>query len=95
MFSLFKERPRDVKKTRSVLLDFIKEKLQRAEGGEGERQSARRAKIFCAEGKPRASRRAVAPGRNALGVSTVAVSHAVKIGGSARSYLSCRVGVQP
>jgi hypothetical protein len=35
MFNLFKERPGDVKKIRNVLLQFIKEKLQRAEGGEG------------------------------------------------------------
>ena len=35
MFNLFKERPGDVKKIRSQLLQFIKEKLQRAEGGEG------------------------------------------------------------
>ncbi len=35
MFNLFKERPGDVKQIRSLLLQFIKEKLQRAEGGEG------------------------------------------------------------
>ncbi|MFT3907961.1 MAG: FHA domain-containing protein [Ferruginibacter sp.] len=35
MFNLFKERTADVKNIRSVLLQFIKEKLQRAEGGEG------------------------------------------------------------
>lgn len=35
MFNLFKERPGDVKQIRSQLLRFIKEKLQRAEGGEG------------------------------------------------------------
>jgi pSer/pThr/pTyr-binding forkhead associated (FHA) protein len=35
MFNLFKERPGDVKKIRSILLQFIKEKLQKTEGGEG------------------------------------------------------------
>jgi len=35
MFKLFRERPGDVKQIRSQLLQFIKEKLQRAEGGEG------------------------------------------------------------
>lgn len=35
MFKLFKEPAADVKKIRNTLLDFIKEKLQRAEGGEG------------------------------------------------------------
>ncbi|MEO6670195.1 MAG: FHA domain-containing protein [Ferruginibacter sp.] len=35
MFNLFKDRTADVKKIRSILLQFIKEKLQRAEGGEG------------------------------------------------------------
>jgi pSer/pThr/pTyr-binding forkhead associated (FHA) protein len=35
MFNLFKERPGDVKKIRAALLQFIKEKLQRSEGGEG------------------------------------------------------------
>ena len=35
MFNLFKDRPADVKTIRNLLLQFIKEKLQRAEGGEG------------------------------------------------------------
>jgi hypothetical protein len=35
MFKLFKEPATDVKKIRNILLQFIKEKLQRAEGGEG------------------------------------------------------------
>lgn len=35
MFNLFKERPHDVKEIRNILLQFIKEKLQRTEGGEG------------------------------------------------------------
>lgn len=35
MFNLFKERPHDVKAIRNILLQFIKEKLQRAQGGEG------------------------------------------------------------
>lgn len=35
MFKLFKEPAADVKKIRNILLQFIKEKLQRAEGGEG------------------------------------------------------------
>ena len=35
MFKLFKEPAADVKKIRNVLLQFIKEKLQLAEGGEG------------------------------------------------------------
>ena len=35
MFNFFKERPRDVKSIRNILLQFIKEKLQRAQGGEG------------------------------------------------------------
>ena len=35
MFKIFKETGADVKKIRNVLLQFIKEKLQRAEGGEG------------------------------------------------------------
>ncbi len=35
MFNLFKERPHDVKGIRNILLQFIKEKLQRAQGGEG------------------------------------------------------------
>ncbi len=35
MFNLFKEQPADVKKIRNFLLQFIKEKLQRASGGEG------------------------------------------------------------
>ena len=35
MFNLFKERPHDVKSIRNILLQFIKEKLQRAQGGEG------------------------------------------------------------
>lgn len=35
MFKLFKEPATDVKKIRNILLQFIKDKLQRAEGGEG------------------------------------------------------------
>jgi pSer/pThr/pTyr-binding forkhead associated (FHA) protein len=35
MFNLFKERPHDVKSIRNILLQFIKEKLQRSQGGEG------------------------------------------------------------
>ena len=35
MFNLFKEKPHDVKSIRNILLQFIKEKLQRAQGGEG------------------------------------------------------------
>jgi hypothetical protein len=35
MFNLFKERPHDVKSIRNILLQFIKEKLQRTQGGEG------------------------------------------------------------
>lgn len=36
MFDLFKNKPNDVKGIRSGLLQFIKEQLQKAEGGEGE-----------------------------------------------------------
>ena len=35
MFNLFKERPHDVKSIRNILLQFIKERLQRTQGGEG------------------------------------------------------------
>ena len=35
LFNLFKERPHDVKSIRNILLQSIKEKLQRAQGGEG------------------------------------------------------------
>ena len=35
MFDLFKSRPKDVKGIRAALLQFIKEQLQKAEGGEG------------------------------------------------------------
>jgi hypothetical protein len=35
MFKLFKERPYDVKAIRNIFLQVIKEKLQRAQGGEG------------------------------------------------------------
>jgi len=35
MFNLFKERPHDVKGIRHILLQSIKEKLQRTQGGEG------------------------------------------------------------
>ncbi len=35
MFDLFKNRPTDVKEIRNALLQFIKERLQKAEGGEG------------------------------------------------------------
>jgi FHA domain len=35
MFNLFKEKPHDVKAIRNILLQSIKEKLQRAQGGEG------------------------------------------------------------
>jgi pSer/pThr/pTyr-binding forkhead associated (FHA) protein len=35
MFNLFKARPHDVKSIRNILLQFIKERLQRAQGGEG------------------------------------------------------------
>jgi pSer/pThr/pTyr-binding forkhead associated (FHA) protein len=35
MFNLFKERTQDVKGIRNILLQFIKERLQRAQGGEG------------------------------------------------------------
>jgi hypothetical protein len=35
MFEIFKNRPKDVKGIRSALLQFIKEQLQKAEGGEG------------------------------------------------------------
>lgn len=35
MFDLFKNRPRDVKEIRSAILQFIKEQLQKVEGGEG------------------------------------------------------------
>jgi len=35
MFDLFKNRPKDVKEIRNCLLQFIKEQLQKTEGGEG------------------------------------------------------------
>jgi hypothetical protein len=35
MFDLFKNRPKDVKEIRNTLLQFIKEQLQKTEGGEG------------------------------------------------------------
>ncbi len=35
MFNLFKNRPKDIKGIRYGLLQFIKEQLQKAEGGEG------------------------------------------------------------
>ncbi|MEO6549493.1 MAG: FHA domain-containing protein [Ferruginibacter sp.] len=35
MFELFKNRPKDVKEIRNALLQFIKEQLQKNEGGEG------------------------------------------------------------
>ena len=35
MFELSKDRPRDVKEIRNNILLFIKEQLQKAEGGEG------------------------------------------------------------
>jgi hypothetical protein len=35
MFDLFKSRPRDVKEIRNAILQFVKEQLQKAEGGEG------------------------------------------------------------
>ncbi|MCW3091228.1 MAG: hypothetical protein JWP81_2297 [Ferruginibacter sp.] len=35
MFDLFKNRPKDVKEIRNALLQFIKEQLQKTEGGEG------------------------------------------------------------
>ena len=35
MFELFKNRPRDVKEIRNAILQFVKEQLQKAEGGEG------------------------------------------------------------
>lgn len=35
MFDLFKSRPKDVKEIRNAILQFIKEQLQKTEGGEG------------------------------------------------------------
>ena len=35
MFDLFKNRPKDVKEIRNAILQFIKEQLQKTEGGEG------------------------------------------------------------
>lgn len=49
MFDLFKGRPRDVKETRSNILQFIKEKLQRFEGGEGENITGLYLFINCSE----------------------------------------------
>jgi len=49
MFNLFKERPGDVKQIRHNLVSFIKEKLQRAEGGEGANITAMHLFINCPE----------------------------------------------
>jgi pSer/pThr/pTyr-binding forkhead associated (FHA) protein len=35
MFKFFKERPHDVKSIRNILVQFVKDKLRRAQGGEG------------------------------------------------------------
>lgn len=47
MFNLFKERLRDVKQIRNHLIQFIKEKLQSAEGGEGANITAMHVLINC------------------------------------------------
>lgn len=49
MFNLFKERPHDVKSIRNILLQSIKEKMQRAQGGEGANIMAVYIFINCSE----------------------------------------------
>jgi len=49
MFDLFKSRPGDVKEIRNNLLQFIKEKLQRFEGGEGDNITGLYLFINCTE----------------------------------------------
>src|SRR4051812_42993917 len=47
MFDLFKNRPTDVKGIRNALLQFIKEQLQKTEGGEGRNITGLYLFIFC------------------------------------------------
>src|SRR3954454_13837621 len=47
MFDLFKNRPTDVKGIRNALLQFIKEQLQRTEGGEGRNITGLYLFVFC------------------------------------------------
>ena len=49
MFNLFKGRARDVKQIRNLLLQFIKEKLQKAEGGEGANITSMQLLINCSD----------------------------------------------
>lgn len=47
MFDLFKNRPKDVKEIRNALLQFIKEQLQKTEGGEGSNITGLYLFIYC------------------------------------------------
>lgn len=47
MFDFFKSRPTDIKGIRSALLQFIKDELQKAEGGEGSNIKGLYIYIFC------------------------------------------------
>jgi hypothetical protein len=49
MFDLFKSRPTDIKAIRASVLQFIKEQLQRAEGGEGSNIKGLSLFIFCSQ----------------------------------------------
>lgn len=49
MFNLFKGRARDVKQIRNLLLQFIKEKLQKAEGGEGANITSMQLLVNCSD----------------------------------------------
>ncbi|MEO5892097.1 MAG: FHA domain-containing protein [Ferruginibacter sp.] len=49
MFDLFKNRPKDVKEIRSALLQFIKEQLQKTEGGEGRNITGLYLFIYCSD----------------------------------------------
>ena len=49
MFDLFNSKPQDVKAIRNALLQFIKEQLQKNEGGEGRNIKALNLFITCAE----------------------------------------------
>ncbi|MEJ7586750.1 MAG: FHA domain-containing protein [Ferruginibacter sp.] len=47
MFDLFKNRPKDVKEIRNAILQFVKEQLQKTEGGEGSNITGLYLFIYC------------------------------------------------
>lgn len=82
MFNLFKDRTADVKTIRNRLLQFIKEKLQRAEGGEGINITTIYLFFFCHDSEQHVYESAVysnAPGKFKDELQRIADDYAIRL----------------